>query len=47
MMGGLLLAATLFVECESFDDVGGWVTDTASVRQMGSAYLMVQDIVPM
>ena len=39
-MCGVLLAAALFVECESFDDVGGWVTDTASVRQMGSAYLM-------
>ena len=39
-MCGVLLAAALFVECEGFDSVGGWVTDTASVRQMGSAYLM-------
>ena len=36
----LMLAVSLFIECESFDNVGGWVTDSASVRQMGSAYLM-------
>ena len=36
----VIFAATLFVECESFDDIGGWMTDSASVRQMGSAYLM-------
>ena len=40
MIGGLLLAAALFVECEGFEKTGGWVTDTASVQQMGSAYLM-------
>lgn len=40
MLIGALVAAALLVEAESFDDVGGWVTDSASVRQMGSAYLM-------
>ena len=40
MMHVLLLAVSLLVEAESFDNVGGWVTDSASVRQMGSAYLM-------
>ena len=40
MMCGVLLAAALFVECEGFDSVGGCVTDTTTVRQMGSAYLM-------
>ncbi len=44
----LLLAALLFqgckqelfVECESFDDKGGWVVDPQFVEQMGSPYLM-------
>mgnify|MGYP002770151634 CR=1 FL=1 len=31
---------TLFLEAESFRSPGGWVIDSASVLQMGSAYLM-------
>lgn len=30
----------LFVECESFDEHGGWVVDPQFVEQMGSPYLM-------
>lgn len=30
----------IFVECESFDDKGGWVVDPQFVEQMGSPYLM-------
>jgi len=39
-MISLILSVSILVEAESFDNVGGWVTDSASVRQMGSAYLM-------
>ena len=35
-----LLGASLLVECESFSDLGGWVVDSHSLRQMGSAYVM-------
>jgi len=35
-----VLAATLFVECEGFDDLGGWKVDPHSMRQMGSSYVM-------
>lgn len=31
---------TLYVECESFRELGGWIVDPHSTRQMGSAYLM-------
>ncbi len=30
----------LFVECESFEDKGGWVVDPQFVEQVGSPYLM-------
>ena len=30
----------IFVECESFDNKGGWVIDPQFVEQMGSPYLM-------
>ncbi|RLD69213.1 MAG: hypothetical protein DRI98_10820 [Bacteroidetes bacterium] len=30
----------IFVECESFDNRGGWVVDPQFVEQMGSPYLM-------
>ena len=33
-------AATLYVECESFDSLGGWVVDAYSMRSIGSAYVM-------
>ena len=33
-------AAEVFVECESFAELGGWVVDAYSMRNMGSAYVM-------
>ena len=30
----------IFVECESFGDLGGWVVDAYSMRNMGSSYVM-------
>ena len=33
-------AADVFVECESFTELGGWVVDAYSMRGMGSAYVM-------
>ena len=33
-------AADVFVECESFGELGGWVVDAYSMRNMGSAYVM-------
>ena len=40
--GALLAAppASRFVECESFRDLGGWVVDPHSMRQIGSSYVM-------
>ncbi len=40
MLSVILAVAGIFVEAESFDRLGGWVVETQSVRQMGSAYLM-------
>lgn len=34
----------LFVECESFEDQGGWVVDPQFVEQMGSPYLMAHGL---
>jgi hypothetical protein len=34
----------LFVECESFDDHGGWVVDPQFAEQMGSPYLMAHGL---
>lgn len=39
-MNILLLAATVFLECESFSNPGGWTVDPSSMSEMGSAYLM-------
>ena len=36
----LILAATLFVECENFEKLGGWEVETQSMRQLGSSYVM-------
>ena len=33
-----------FIEAESFDKLGGWVIDTQSVLQMGSAYIMAHGL---
>lgn len=33
-------AADLFVECESFKTLGGWVVDPHSIPQLGSSYVM-------
>ncbi|MBQ6247308.1 MAG: pyridine nucleotide-disulfide oxidoreductase, partial [Kiritimatiellae bacterium] len=35
-----MLAATVFVECENFEKLGGWVVETQSMRQLGSSYVM-------
>lgn len=32
--------ASIWLEAESFDDLGGWVVDQQSMAQMGSAYVM-------
>ena len=32
--------ANIFVECESFKELGGWVVDAYSMRNIGSAYIM-------
>jgi hypothetical protein len=37
---GRLSAASLFIEAESFDHKGGWVTDQQFMDIMGSSYLM-------
>jgi hypothetical protein len=34
----------LFVECEAFDEHGGWVVDPQFVEQMGSPYLMAHGL---
>ena len=34
----------LLVECESFEDHGGWVVDPQFVEQMGSPYLMAHGL---
>lgn len=33
-------AASCFVECESFQELGGWVVDPHSMAQIGSSYVM-------
>jgi len=35
---------TVFVEAESFQNVGGWVTDQRAIDTMGSPYLMEHDL---
>jgi len=41
---GVLQAATLFVETESFSDKGGWVVDQQFMDQMGSPFLMAHGL---
>ena len=33
-------AENLYVECENFRDLGGWIVDPHSMRQIGSSYVM-------
>ena len=43
LMAGVACAAPpsgKLVECESFRDLGGWVVDPHSMRQIGSSYVM-------
>jgi len=40
VIAALLVAATVFVECESFTELGGWTVDPQSMRQLGSSYVM-------
>lgn len=37
-------AADIFVETESFDDLGGWKLDTQFIQQMGSPYLLAHGL---
>jgi len=39
-----VLAVTVLVEAENFDDLGGWVVDQQSMDQMGSAYLLAHGL---
>ncbi len=41
---GLSIAAEVFVEAESFDDLGGWSLDTQFIQQMGSPYLLAHGL---
>ena len=40
LLGGGVRSATVRVECESFETLGGWTVETQSMRQQGSSYLM-------
>ena len=40
----LLLALSVFVECEGFRDLGGWKLDTQFMDQMGSPYLIAHGL---
>ena len=40
MISTFLLAASVFVECENFQKLGGWTVETQSMRQLGSSYVM-------
>ena len=37
-------AETVFLECEAFDEWGGWVNDTQFMDQMGSPYLLAHGL---
>ena len=37
-------AETISIECEAFDDWGGWVNDTQFMDQMGSPYLLAHGL---
>ena len=37
-------AATLYVECESFDSLGGWVVDPHSMKKLDSSYVMAHGV---
>lgn len=37
-------AQTLLLECEGFDELGGWVIDTQVMDQMGSPYVMAHGL---
>ena len=37
-------AATLYVEAESFAELGGWVVDPYSMKALGSSYIMAHGI---
>ena len=44
MAVGSVGAETIFLEAEGFSDLGGWVMDTQSMDQMGSAYLLAHGL---
>ena len=39
-MIAFLLAATVFLECENFNNLGGWTLDPSLTSEMGSSYVM-------
>lgn len=39
-MIGIILAASVLIECEAFESLGGWTVETQSMRQLGSSYVM-------
>ena len=40
----LVRAETVFLECEAFEEWGGWVNDTQFMDQMGSPYLLAHGL---
>jgi hypothetical protein len=44
LSGGPAVAATIFIEAESFDEHGGWKLDTQFIELMGSPYLLAHGL---
>ena len=44
LVGGAVRAETVFLECEAFDDLGGWKNDAQFMDQMGSPYLLAHGL---
>ncbi len=42
--GTTLFAQSIYVEAESFENIGGWVIDQQSIDQIGSSYLMAHGL---
>ena len=44
LLANTLPAQTIFVECESFEQKGGWVLDQQFMDEMGSPYLLAHGL---
>ncbi len=44
LVGTIASASEVFVETESFDDLGGWQLDTQFIQQMGSPYVIAHGL---